>query len=158
MNTTFISLKQQTIKANILINRLTHRETVAYVSSMHQKGCLSHPQWSHRREGHGCACHTLHQHIGAPTLHHQGGLADLPSRLCSCESLAHRKCHRPTQCILYPSSSCPAEFLENKLSETSRKTAHSCLHPLYEKIVLQSPLWGDVACIRGLQVMMACKP
>jgi hypothetical protein len=114
MNTTFFSLKQQTIKANILINRLTHRETVAYVSSMHQKGCLSHPQWSHRREGHGCACHTLHQHIGAPTLHHQGGLADLPSRLCSCESLAHRKCHRPTLCILYPSSSCPADFLDKQ--------------------------------------------
>ncbi len=35
-------------------------------------------------------------------------------------------------------------FWINKLSETSRKTAHSCLHPLYENIMCVSLLCGGM--------------
>ncbi len=85
-------------------------------------------------EAHGCACHTSHQHIGALIQHHQDGLANLLSPLCSCESLAHHKCHQPRLCIPYPSSFCPAGF-QIICQKLSTNPAH-CHHSVSEHQVL----------------------
>jgi hypothetical protein len=41
-------------------------------------------------------------------------------------------------------------FWKNKVSETCRKTAHSCLHPLYENIMCYSLLCGGCGMHQGI--------